>query len=110
VQSERMAGRPAHQLSHLEPRTVPLERHAWHLRAPGLDPEAALIAAQEGQDEDGPGRRPAALMSLCPADALAIDWWLLGLSQREVARWLGVAGSRVNQRISRGLRRLRVAG
>ena len=105
-----MPARPRHQRTHIEPRTVPLTPGlAARLHAPGLDPEASLVAAQEPPALPGPPAR-LRLAELLPGDALAIQWWLLGLTQAEIADWCGVSQPRVAFRIRRGVARLRELG
>jgi hypothetical protein len=69
-----------------------------------MNPEELLIAKQEPPVHEKRSRpRRLDLSGLLAPDALALQWWLLGLSMRELAEWLGVAKSRVHQRISRGI-------
>lgn len=108
-----MPSRPRFQRSHLEPPTVALTPGLMARMAdPGLDPEAALLAKEQLQDDapELPARETLRLALLYPGDALALSWWTLGLTMGEVGSWLGVNKQRVHQRIRRGMARLREAG
>jgi DNA-directed RNA polymerase specialized sigma24 family protein len=76
---------------------------------PTPDAEALLMAAEERESApvEAPTRQLGRLPALAALDELAIRWWLLGLSQSEVAMWLGVCKQRVSYRVRRGLARLR---
>ena len=72
------------------------------------DPEASLIAAQEGS-QTPQRRRKLDLTGLLAGDHLSIELWLSGLTQPEIAVWLGVTRQRVTRRISRAVSALRSA-
>lgn len=81
------------------------------LRHPGPDPEAALIEREEAELLAEPrASRSLRLDRVFPPHALAIDWWLLGLSQREIASWFGCSQPRVAERIRVGIAQLRAVG
>lgn len=108
-----MPARPRFVTSHLEPRTVPLsDGLRARLADPGLDPEAALIEREEAGQVREPRHTRLRLDVLAsdPQAALAVDWWLLGLTQREVGAWMGVSQPACWKRIRRGVARLRTAG
>ena len=98
---------PRFQRSYLDPPTVSLTPAlAARLHAPGLDPEAILLAKESPIHQSASGA-VLDLSALYAQDALAIEWWLLGLTMLEVAAWMGVCKQRVHQRIKRGVQKLR---
>jgi hypothetical protein len=100
--------RPRHQRSYLEPPTVPLTaRLASRLPAATLDPEALLMAAEEPERGIHEVARVLDLSALRAADALAIDWWLLGLTMAEVGAWMGRCKQHVSQCVKRACATLR---
>ena len=102
-----MARPPTHDRSYQEPPTVALtDRLASVLPSSQPDPEASLIAAQEGSQRPS-RRRRLDLTGLLPGDHIAIELWLSGLTQLEIAVWLGATRQRVTRRISRGIADLR---
>ena len=106
-----MSGRPKFDATPSGPEDahalVPLtDRLSAVLPSDAPNPEQALIASQEAIQ--APRRRlRIKLESLRPADHLAIELWLSGLSQREIGAWFGVNQQNAARRIQRGIAKLR---
>ena len=99
---------PKYKRSYMDPRTVPLSPKLQNvLRDPAPDPEQALLQTASEDSSHGLHLKFSALR---PVDHLVVELWLSGLSQSEIAHFLGASQQRMDFRLSRAMKRLRAAG